>query len=252
MIYSASRRTDLVAFYPDFITAKIARSRKLQALVLWTKDPRNCVNHPGLREALAKYPVIMQLTVTGLGGTYWEPNVPEPGEISAAIRQLGKMLPPGAISWRFDPIIADESLHARFSSVLKLLRDNLPLLDGVTVSFPAPYRKVTERLAQDGRELPRLSAERRERIIRELQELSPRPLEFRACCQPDLLGIPGVKKAACVDGEMFDSLYGTAFGKLEKDFGQRRECGCGQSTDIGDYSQLCRHNCRYCYARPES
>ena len=36
MIYSASRRTDLPAFYPDFLVGKIQRSRKLDGVVYWT------------------------------------------------------------------------------------------------------------------------------------------------------------------------------------------------------------------------
>jgi len=249
MIYSASRRTDLVAFYPDFIVEKVRRSRKLEAIVFWTKDPRNLVTHPDLRAVLADYPAIVQFTLTGLGGTDWEPRVPPPYTLADTLAQLADILPRGAVLWRFDPILLTADLQDRFDAARALLTTALGPLTEVTVSFVDAYRKVIRRLAAEGRALPQSAPHEQREIVRRLVDRSG--LHIRACCEPALVGVPHVLPARCVDGERFDRLYGTSFGRLPKDAAQREACGCVLSTDIGAYTQACAHGCRYCYAQPE-
>jgi hypothetical protein len=256
MIYSASRRTDMVAFRPDEIVAKVGRSRKLEAIVFWTKDVRNLVFHKGLRRILFRWPSVVQFTVTGLAGTAWEPNVPEPAAQEGALKALAALLPRGAVRWRFDPIMPYADWPARFNRARRFLEDSLGPLEEVTVSFPDPYKKAVARSNEVGLAWPEATFGQKKAILARLAE------EFRAgrggslsspvrlCCEPELLGIPGTAQARCVDGALFDRLYGTRFGDLGKDSGQRAACGCVQSTDIGSYEMACPHACRYCYANP--
>ncbi len=256
MIYSASRRTDLVAFYPDYIAEKVRRSRKLEALVLWTKDPRNLVQHTGLFLTIQAVPTIVQLTLTGLAGSVWEPDVPRPELFTDTLQRLSEVLPHNAVQWRFDPILADDTVFTRFDEMKELLDQTGICPDGVTVSFPDAYAKVIKRLAKDGLLLPVLSFEKRLTLLRKLYERSN--LTIRLCCENNLLlaarGVGDVRKieqSHCVDGALIDRLYHTNLATLPHDRSQREHCGCSQSTDIGSYEQRCRHNCRYCYARPE-
>jgi len=250
MIYSASRRTDLTAFYPDYLAGKVARSRKLEGVVVWTKDPRNLVTHPGLRAMIARYPVIVQLTLTGLGGGRWEPGVPPPEVVADAVRELSPWLPTGAIRWRFDPLIADDSVAERFLRMLALLRAAGAEPEEATVSFPDHYPAVRARLAGEGVRLPLLTPGAKGELLTRLYDAGGIPLAL--CCEPALLRVAGTRPACCVSGALFDRLYGTRLGGLGKDQGQRRACGCVVSTDIGSYAQRCPHNCRYCYATPAS
>lgn len=255
MIYSASRRTDLPAFYPDYIASKIRRSRKLEAIVFWTKDPRNLVNHPELSKAIDAYPTIIQLTVTGLAGTAWEPDVPPPAEILPAIQALAARLPQGAVRWRFDPILVTDDLAERFLRLFRELRSSLGCLPSAVISFPAPYRKVTRRLQAAGLTFPPLNLEQKRACLKQLLSIARKEepgFTFEACCQPDLLELDSVQAAACIDSLLFDRLYQTCFGPSKKDYGQRKECGCKQSTDIGKYEQTCHHHCLYCYAAQDS
>ncbi|MBN2712205.1 MAG: DUF1848 family protein [Planctomycetes bacterium] len=256
MIYSASRRTDLPRFFADFIVGKVARSRKLEAIVFWTKDPRNFINHEGLAKVIDDYPAIIQLTITGLGGSEWEPDVPHFEDFFESLRLLGKRLPRGAIMWRFDPVIVDNYIYKRYRAVQELLTSALGEVNEVTISFPDPYRKVTKRLRESGLAFPELDKIKEREVTENLLELGcgisgNDNFTIHSCCEPHLLDIPGVVQAKCVDGERFDRLYGTSFGKMDKDGGQRPTCGCVKSTDIGSYEQACMHRCRYCYARPE-
>lgn len=245
MIYSASRRTDLPAFYPDHICDKVRRSRKLEGIVFWTKDPRNFQEHAGLREVLRRFPAVIQLTLTGFGGTAWEPGVPRPGDLRPALEFLARALPPGAVRWRFDPIIADAGLFPRLLAVRELLTDCGLALEDVTVSFPAEYRKVTARLRGAGMAFPAVDFPARRRIIAQIGERTGLPV--RLCCQKPLLEVPGTLPAACVDHALFNRLYGTAFPGTPAR-GQRPQCACHAAADIGSYAQKCGHGCLYCYA----
>ncbi|MCD8138589.1 MAG: DUF1848 domain-containing protein [Planctomycetaceae bacterium] len=253
MIYSASRRTDLPAFYPDLIVDKVARSRKLDALVLWTKDVGNLVRHPGLARVVERVPCLVNYTVTGLAGTSWEPAVRPLSDQLADVQALARRLPRGAVRWRFDPIIPTPDVEDRFVSVKTALDDALDGVDEVTVSFVDPYPKAVERVRQAGLEWPSTTPEERRRLIEFMVATFPpgdKPV-VRLCCEPELLAIPGVGMARCVDGEAFARLYGLPLGDLPKDAGQRKSCGCMKSTEIGAYALRCGHGCVYCYANPE-
>ncbi len=250
MIYSASRRTDLPAFFPDYIVEKIGRSRKLEGVVYWTKDIRNFLCHPGLREAVLKYPSVIQYTVTGLAGTEWEPGVPGLREQLIDLRRLAEMLPVGAINWRFDPIIADTTLYARFAEVNALLMEAGVGHDSVTLSFPDLYMKVRIRLGKLGMSLPELDTPAKIEILKHLYQISK--LRQNLCCEQELLdsGLEFIQQAHCVDAALFARLYNIKVD-ARADRGQRAECGCTRSTDIGSYELRCGHGCRYCYANPD-
>ena len=126
-VISASRRTDLVASFPEWLAAAL-RARQahigppaggarvvdldpgtVHTVVLWSKDFANLTgNRHGLRDLLRDYAQLyFHFTVTGLGGTSLETGVPSPGE---ALRQLGPLVEiaglPGRVSLRFDPVIS--------------------------------------------------------------------------------------------------------------------------------------------------
>lgn len=252
MLYSASRRTDMVAFFPDAIVDKVSRSRRLEGIVFWTKDIRNLVRHSGLARIVRTIPAIIQYTVTGLSGGEWEPRVPTLEEQLSDLDALSALLPKGAIRWRFDPIIPESSLFERFKTVKNRLESVLGPLDAVTVSFPDPYRHAVPRASAAGLPWPRPNLEEKKRIITGMSVEFPGVSEpVRLCCEPDLLILPGVGMARCIDGALFESLYGLPLGGLAKDGGQRVACGCVKSTDIGSYAMRCPHRCLYCYANPE-
>lgn len=269
MIYSASRRTDMTAFHPDELAGRVRRSRRLEAIVLWTKDPRNLVRHAELAAALAPVPKVVQLTVTGLAGTAWEPGVPPPEAFREELRDIAAALPRGAVRWRFDPVFPGPDLLGRFRRARDTLESALGGLDEVTISFPDPYAKAVARAAAAGLAWPKPGAAQKADIVSALAAEFPfsstdadnalsvsengdagaanrRPINL--CCEPDLLALPGVRRASCIDGSLFRRLYGLPLDALPKDSGQRAACGCVASTDIGSYDMACGHGCRYCYA----
>ncbi|HSA96192.1 MAG TPA: DUF1848 family protein, partial [Acidobacteriota bacterium] len=125
-VISASRRTDLVAFFPTWLAAAL-RSRQavlvgprgravevdlspetVHTLVLWSKDFTNLLrNESGLRDLAAAYDqVYCHFTVTGLGGTSIEPGAPPAAAALAEVRALVAFAgDPRRVTLRFDPVV---------------------------------------------------------------------------------------------------------------------------------------------------
>lgn len=283
MIYSASRRTDLVAFHPDALAARIGRARKLDAVVFWTKDPTALTDHPGLERIIARVPTLVQMTITGWGGTCWEPGVPAPERLAEPLSRLARRLPPGALRWRFDPLVLDidprdndgsppndkalpdtaddaflsgperktaARLVERFRRIHALWTRSVGAVDDITTSFMAMYPGTRDALARRGLAVRSPGPDARRAWLSMLHRAWGHPEGvFSICCQPELLSLPFTHPARCIDAERLDRLYGTRLSNLPRDAGQRAACACAQSTDIGAYTQRCGHGCAYCYAR---
>ncbi len=62
--------------------------------------------------------------------------------------------------------------------------------------------------------------------------------------------VDGIKSSACIDGVLLSQLAGEPASKA-KDPGQRSDCKCIVSRDIGSYRDMpCPGGCLYCYANP--
>ena len=83
------------------------------AVVFWTKGPVDLlVDHPGLREVLETYNenravIGLQLSVTGLGGTFLEPGIQSPKGIAAGLGRIldTGLIDPEAVVLRYDPLL---------------------------------------------------------------------------------------------------------------------------------------------------
>ena len=60
--------------------------------------------------------------------------------------------------------------------------------------------------------------------------------------------MPGlIEEARCIDAYRFERISGCGITDRVKPKGNREECGCFASRDIGAYD-TCPHGCVYCYA----
>ena len=69
-------------------------------------------------------------------------------------------------------------------------------------------------------------------------------IKLSICAQRELI-VDGASDAKCVDADRLIEVAGEDFVSKQK--GNRKECGCFTSRDIGEYD-TCPHGCVYCYA----
>ncbi len=274
---SASRRTDLVASFPDWLAAalRLRRARvagpsgrvhdvdlspeAVHTVVLWSKDFSNLLhNAHGLRDLLGAYDQIyLHFTMTGLGGTPVEPGAPP---LPKALAQLAGCVAfagdPWRVSVRFDPVLFWED-GGVVRSNLSFFPEVADAAAGVGIrdirtSFAQWYGKAKRRAAARGFRFTDPSDEEKIAHAAALgKEAAARGLTLHACCQPFLAGVPGLKPSACIDADLLESLHpGREPASRRKDRTQRADCLCTESKDIGSYTQSCQHSCLYCYANP--
>jgi DNA repair photolyase len=268
LIISASRRTDIPAFYSEWFMQRIrAGSAKVHhpftrqeisvslkpedvaAVVFWTKNFEPMLKHLDELEERG-FNCLVHYTITGLGKNF-EPNVPEPERSVETLKKLSERIGPERVLWRFDPIILTEKIGeaetiSRFEKLSAQLAGHTRR---VYFSFVELYARVLRRIkiyeseSKDRVLEPEL--ETKQRISQTLAELArAKGMSIYACCQPDLVGF-GIEQASCMDARLIAKLAGKNFEL--KPSPTRKGCGCYYSLDIGAYDS-CPHLCWYCYA----
>ena len=255
VVISASRRTDLVGCYPDYLIEKLKSypPQKVHTIVIWTKNPCNMIRHQTLQEVLSQYAqVYVHLTITGLGGSALEPGIPPWERVVEMIPELVQLVKgPERISWRFDPIIAAEDCTGQienfslFPAMAERIRKH-----GITTcrtSWAAPYKKVIRRMQKKGFTLRPCSPEEQTAQAQQLEEIAGcLGMKMYYC------SMEGFERSRCIDGALLTELHPQGLScSLKRAKGQRAACGCTESIDIGWYSLKCTHGCIYCYAEPQ-
>lgn len=268
MIVSASYRTDVPAFYPQWfvecLTAGEVFVRNLyggkpyrvsldpadvDGFVFWTRNAAPFAAGLAAVERL-RLPYTVQYTVTGYPKAL-ETGVPPAEHAVQQIEGLATRLGRQAVVWRYDPILFTSLTppvwHLR--NFERLAAALSPSVDEVTVSFANIYRKTARNLriaaAAHGFTWHDPEAEERRAFLAQLAEVaSSHGLRMTVCSQPDLEQA-GIAGAACIDLHRLSAIAGRPITAKQK--GNRTGCLCAESRDIGAYD-TCVHGCMYCYA----
>ncbi len=263
MIVSASRRSDLPAFYSKWLFERLAAGFALacnpmnpnqvrrvdllpeavDALVIWTKNPLPIMD--GL-ERLKPYTCCFQFTITGYGADI-EPRVPDKSALLIpAFIALAKEFGRGSVVWRYDPVFIGgkytREYHAkRFMEIAGSLAG---YAGRCVISFMDIYRCNAAFARQMG--IGELSPDDMADIASGFVKTAAGfGMEVFACCESGLEAA-GVKGAGCIDIQLLSGLAGREIA-APRDKNQRKGCGCAASVDIGAYD-TCTAGCGYCYA----
>ncbi len=278
-VISASRRTDLVSHFPDWLAGTLRKREALvigppgqtrvvdlspaavHTLVLWSKDFSNLFrDEAGLRTGLAAYDqVYFHFTVTALGGTAVEPGSPRFRDGLAQLPRLVELAgDPRRVSLRFDPVVFWEDggrLSSNEPSFLEAAEAaaSAGVID-LRFSFAQWYRKARLRAARRGFPYRDPSEAAKKTVASRLVADAGRlGLKLHACGQAFLSEVEGIGPSACIDGHLLAGLHpGGEPASTKKDRSQRAECHCTEAREIGSYAQACPHGCVYCYANPKA
>ena len=269
MIISASYKTDIPAFYGEWFSNRLkagyclmvhpydrrrVRRVSLQhedvdGFVFWTKNLGPFI--PRLY-AVAEmgFPFVIQYTINAYPRVL-EYSVTDATRSINHVKAIAGTFGSKVVVWRYDPIIITsetprESHLERFAWLASRLEG---LTDEVVISFAQIYEKTARNLNYAAKEFEfhwqDPSDQQKMELAQHLSSIATdHGIRVSLCSQPYLLAC-GVSEAHCVDAKRFEALTGRMLDTPLK--GSRKECGCFQSVDIGDYD-TCPHGCVYCYA----
>lgn len=273
MIISASRRTDIPAFYAPWFMGRIReqyctvlnpfnrqqvnrvslRPEDVDGIVFWTRNPEPLL--PYLAELDRRgYRYYFLVTLTGYGPPLELDNPPLDRAVKAITRLAGR-IGSERVVWRYDPLIlsriTDGDFHrrnfARLSSMLagSCRRVIVSLLEG----YPKTRRELKKLSIDVDMAFPEMAPETLSGrgLLADIAAMAGSyGLEIQSCASRVELTPLGIPPGKCIDDELIDRIFGLEVSHT-KDRSQRPDCRCIPSRDIGAYN-TCLHGCRYCYA----
>lgn len=246
-----------------------------RVIVFWTKNPAPLLPYlPRIEElGLNSY---FQYTVNDYESEGWEPNVPSLAKRLDTFAELSERIGPERVIWRFDPLLLTDRVTEQVlaDKVARVGERLAPLTSKLVFSFAdiVGYRKVRSNLAKAEIPYREFTPEIMHSLAGRIAGLCRSwNIEAATCGEKIDLSDLGIARNRCIDGDLMRRAFPhdralqrfltpkTSQGMMSmpginpawqdrlKDKGQRRECGCIVSKDIGAYN-TCLHLCTYCYA----
>jgi len=263
-VISASRRTDIPAFYSKWLVNRLKagyvfvqhpftrrmlhvslKPEDISAIVFWSKNYSPLLDKLQTIERISPN-LFFHFTITS--AQELELNTPH---FKDAIRDyifLAKRYSPSRIIWRFDPICITEntpfSIHEeRFLQYIDLFNGHASMC---IISFVQPYKKVLNNLRKyaDQTLCEQTFEDKRKYALQLAMHAEKKNIQLFACCNDYLLSRK-ILKARCIDGNYLTRVFRSPLESHSAP--SRKHCACTKSIDIGAYN-TCAHGCLYCYA----
>lgn len=275
MIISASRRTDIPAFYSKWFMNRVRegffyrvnpfnsnqvsgfslKPEHVDAICFWTKDPKQLMQHLDELDQLGLN-YYFQFTLNSYSKEF-EANIPPLDLRIETFQQLADTIGSKRVVWRYDPVIltsaTDIAWHLQqVESIARQLESSTKRL---VFSFYDFYGKGRGRLhaALESTDIILKDITRHENrseldaIVKGFKAIADRyQIEIFSCSEDFDLSAYGIAHGACIDGKLIQDLFG-GNPSVKKDKNQRETCGCVESADMGIYN-TCQFRCSYCYA----
>lgn len=240
VIISASRSTDIPAFYAKWLFNRLAKGycawynpfnqqkmyisfERCRVIVFWTKNPAPIIPYlPELDKRSIHY--YFQVTLNDYVKEGFEPNVPSVEERVETFKRLSNLIGKEKVIWRFDPLVVTPNIGPRelltriwhIGNTLKGYTDKL-VFSFVDVKA---YRKVQNNLVKETMlftkdDVENAEANHAQRIeiveglkkIREAWHKEGWDVEMATCAEDIELEAYGIEHNCCVDGELMKRIF---------------------------------------------
>jgi hypothetical protein len=270
MIISASRRTDIPAFYARWFMERLRqgfclvpnpfnpaqvsrislRPEEVEVIVFWTRNPFPLFSYFDEMDSRGyQYYFLYTLMDNPRAFDRYGPVL---GGSLDTFKTLAEKIGPRKVIWRYDPIlfstITPPSFH--LESYARIAQTLQGYGTRSVISLIALYKKTLKRLkALEAGGIKLISPAEAE-VEKFLSELSRTALangmEVYSCAQEKDYTSQGIKPGSCIDPAYIERIFQKEVTRRKDPF-QRKACGCVISKDIGMY-ESCLFECQYCYA----
>ena len=263
MIIQTGMRTDIPAFYPEWLINRIKEGYVLvrnpynpvqvtryslstdvvDLIAFCTKNPERMLPY---MDYLKPYGQYWFVTITPYEKDI-EPNVPDKNTVMESFRKLSDIVRVESIGWRYDPILVDSNYTVEWH--ISQFEQMAKFLAGYTktcvISFIDIYKKV-ERNFPEAREV---SHQDKLKIGKAFIEIAGAyGMIIKPCAEGNELEAYGADCSGCMTVKTYETALHTHLNVPKRSKNQRNgECACLLGVDIGAYD-TCGHLCRYCYA----
>jgi hypothetical protein len=264
MVISASRRTDIPAFFGNWFMNRLAEKRVpvrnpvnpkmiseiplepdlVECIVFWTKNPENFLNHLPMIDAMG-YRYYFQFTLTAYDAAI-ERNVNKTNIVETFIK-LSEYCGKEKVIWRYDPILLNDTCTIQYhlENFESLCGTLYTYTEKCVISFIDTYSFLVKKFRQNS--IGELSTDEIDTIADNFAAIAKKyKVPLFTCAEKVNLTRYGIAHNKCIDDDLIERLFDLKVGS-KKDPSQRLECGCCVSRDIGAYN-TCLHDCVYCYA----
>lgn len=260
MIISASRRTDIPAFYAQWFINRLKEGYVLitnprnagrlgrvelapgnvDCIVFWTKNPLPMLDKLEQLEAMG-YAFYTHFTLTPYDEAL-EGCLPPKPELVRAFRELSQKTSAQRVLWRYDPIVVDakHTINWHIAQFAEMCAALHRYTKRCILSFIDPYKNISDKF-RSLRCDEMIALASGFSVVAQTYDMA-----LYTCAEEIELAEYGIAHAACIDQRLVEQITGCRI-KAKNDGNQRAACGCIESVDIGAYD-TCPHGCTYCYA----
>ncbi len=265
-IVSASRRTDIPAFYALWFINRIRegfctypnpmypqkfyhvslKEDDVLGIVFWTRNASPLI--PYLEELDERgFVYYFQYTVVGYPRGL-DPKSPSLDSSIRTVHKLSNMIGKSRVVLRYDPIILNSDITHKWhqDNFRKITSELADVVDKVVISIVDPYSHAKKRAGAKNETITYSIEAYQELLEMIVDEASKRGLKVQSCAEKNISNAE-IEPGSCVDAVKIYSLKGYSIPKRLKLHKQRDGCLCHTSVDIG-VNNTCGYGCLYCYA----
>lgn len=262
MILNTGQRTDIPAFYSDWLCRRIRQGFVMvrnpyypqqvtryrihpdvvDLIAFCTKNPKPMLSR---MEELRKYETFWFVTITPYGKEV-EPNVPDPDKVIQSFQELSQIVGPSHIAFRYDPIFINEkySVEAHIRYFEQFCCKLSGYVHEVVISFIDLYEKTRRNFPQ----VREVTMEERKAIGEAFGEIARSyHMVPYTCLEGTDMEPYGFRCTGCMSLEVIERALGEELRVPSSRTQVRSGCSCLIGNDIGAYNS-CGHGCLYCYA----